>query len=89
MKKYRFCQSCGMPMKRDPESGGTENDNTRSIKFCSYCYQNGQFTAPEIDTPEKMQSFCIEKMKEQGMPGVVAWLFTRSIPGLERWQKKI
>jgi hypothetical protein len=34
-----------------------------------------------------MQEFCIEKMQEQGMPRIFAWLFTRNIPKLERWRK--
>jgi hypothetical protein len=76
-----------MPFSRDPERGGTERDGSKSTKYCSYCYQNGEFLSPEIDTPEKMQKFCIEKMKEQGIPKPVAWLFTRAIPKLERWEK--
>ena len=28
-----------------------------------------------------------EKMKEQGMNGFVAWIFSRQIPRLERWKK--
>ena len=87
MKKNKFCQSCGMPLKKDPENGGTEKDGSKSQKYCSYCYRDGEFLSLEIDTPEKMQEFCIEKMKEQGIPGFVAWIFTRGIPKLERWKK--
>ena len=80
-----FCQSCGMPMKKDPEGGGTEQDGRRSAEYCSYCYQDGAFTSPEIDSPEKMQAFCIGKLREMGTPGFLAWLYTRSIPRLRRW----
>lgn len=80
-----LCQSCGMPMDKDPEQGGTEADGGRSTEYCSYCYVDGAFASPEIDTPEKMQQFCIAKMKEMGMPGFVAWAFTRGIPRLRRW----
>ena len=73
-----------MPLNKDPQKGGIEKDGSISNKYCSYCYQQGQFTSPEVDTPQKMQ-FCIEKMQEQGMPKFVACLFTRSIPKLERW----
>jgi len=89
MNANKFCQSCGMPMKSDPEKGGTEKDGSRSTKYCSYCYQNGVFTSPEINDPKKMQTFCIEKMKEQGMPKIIGWLFTRGIPKLERWKKSL
>ncbi|MCB9495104.1 MAG: zinc ribbon domain-containing protein [Desulfobacteraceae bacterium] len=81
-----ICQSCGMPMKQDPNKGGTNSDGTKNTEYCSYCFQNGAFTSPEIDTPQKMQKFCIEKMKEMGMPGFVAWIFTRGIPKLKRWK---
>lgn len=82
----KFCQSCGMPLKKDPEQGGTNSDGSKSIEYCSYCYKNGEFLSPEIDTAQKMQAFCIEKMKESGMPGFMAWLFTRGIPKLKRWK---
>jgi hypothetical protein len=83
-----ICQSCGMPMKHDPEKGGTDLCGSRSILYCSYCFRDGEFTSPEIDTPEKMQKFCMEKMKEMGMPGFIAWIFTRKIPRLKRWKDK-
>ncbi len=87
MKNNKVCQSCGMPISKDPQKGGTEIDGTKNIKYCSYCYQEGEFTSPEIDTPQKMQTFCIEKMKEQKIPKFVAWILTRRIPTLERWRK--
>jgi len=44
-----------------------------------------QIFNPEF-TAKQMQDFCIVQMKKQGMPGFVAWTFTRSIPKLGRWQ---
>jgi len=85
MKKNKFCQSCGMPMNKDPEGGGLEKDGTRSNEYCSYCYADGQFVNDSIETAKEMQKFCIEKMNEQGTPKILAWLFTRNIPKLERW----
>ncbi len=81
----KFCQSCGMPMKKDPQNGGTNSDGSKSTEYCSYCYVNGSFTSPEIDTPQAMQRFCIGKLKEMGTPGFLAWFLTRSIPRLKRW----
>ena len=86
MKKNKFCQSCGMPMTKDPENGGTEKNGSKSQKYCSYCYRDGKFLSSEIKTAKEMQKFCIVKMKEQKMPGFVAWIFTRGIPKLERWR---
>lgn len=76
-----------MPFVYDPENGGTEKDGAKSKKYCSFCYAKGTFLNPEIDTAKKMQTFCIRKMKEGGMNGAVAWIFTRGIPKLERWKK--
>jgi hypothetical protein len=86
MKEYKFCQSCGFPLKKDIKGGGTEKDGSISKKYCTMCYENGVFLTPtEINTSKKMQTFCIEQMKNSGMNGLLAWLATRSIPKLERW----
>lgn len=80
-----MCQSCSMPLDKDPQHGGTEADGTRSQKYCSLCYRDGAFMHPEF-TAAQMQDFCIERLQERGMPRFMAWLFTRSIPRLERWR---
>ena len=88
MKTYKFCQSCGYPLKKDKHGGGTEKDGTISNKYCSMCYENGKFlTPPEIDTAQKMQVFCMQQMQQAGINRLLAWLATRSIPKLERWKK--
>ena len=58
----KFCQSCGMPIKDDPEIGGTNKDGSKSIKFCSYYYQKGKFTFN--GNVNEMQKFCKDKMIE-------------------------
>lgn len=84
---YKNCQSCGMPFNRDPEHGGTNADGTKSVMYCSKCYVSGQFTSPEIDTPQKMQALVQEKLREMGFPRFMASIFTWNIPKLKRWQK--
>ncbi len=81
------CQSCGMPMKRDPEAGGTNADGSKNEHYCSYCFQSGEFTQPDF-TAQQMQDFCIGKMKEMGFPKIVGWFLTRGIPKLDRWKGK-
>jgi len=83
----RFCQSCGMPLKKDPQGGGTNADGSRNAEYCSYCYQSGAFTSPEIRTAADMQRFCLGKLKEMGTPATLAWLMTRNIPRLKRWRQ--
>ncbi|WP_108125355.1 zinc ribbon domain-containing protein [Saccharospirillum mangrovi] len=80
------CQSCGMPMKGKPDLAGTEVDGRKSALYCHYCYQDGAFTQPTF-TVEEMQQFCIARMKEQGFPALLAWLFVRKLPKLKRWSE--
>jgi hypothetical protein len=83
-KEYKICQSCGMPMKKDPQGGGTEADGRKSKMYCSYCYKDGKFTAD--CSAKEMQEFCkkmmVEKMK---MPKFIAKFLTLNIPKLKRW----
>jgi hypothetical protein len=82
---YKNCQSCGMPLKRDEQGGGTNTDGSKSTVYCSHCYQRGQFTLPDI-TVGQMQERVRQKMAEMGLPRFLAGFFTRTIPRLERWQ---
>lgn len=85
-KVYKNCQSCGMPLKKDAEGGGTEANGSKSKKYCSHCYQNGAFTFPDISAVQ-MQERAKGKLKEMGFPGFLAGIFTKGIPNLERWKK--
>lgn len=82
---FKFCQSCGMPMKKDEQGGGTNADGSKSLKYCSHCYQDGKYTRPDY-TAQQMQALVKGKMKEMGFPGFLAVLFTFGIPKLERWR---
>jgi hypothetical protein len=86
-KTNKNCQSCGIPLKKSPGGGGTNADGTISPKYCSYCYQNGQFKQPDW-TVAQMQDFVKAKMKEMGFPGFLAGFFTKGIPRLERWKDR-
>lgn len=87
MEKNKFCQSCGFPLKKDKKGGGSNADGSINTTYCSMCYENGEFLTPaEVNTPEKMQKFCIEQMKKDGMNGLLAWFLTRGIPRLDRWK---
>lgn len=87
MKDYKLCQSCGYPLNRDEKGGGSEADGSISPKYCSMCYENGQFLSPpEVTDAKAMQRFCIAEMKKGGMNGALAWLLTRGVPRLERWK---
>lgn len=84
-KPYKNCQSCGMPLSKDPKGGGTEANGAKSVKFCSHCYETGKFTSPNMTVGE-MQTLVKSKLKEIGFPGFLAGFFTKGIPKLERWK---
>ncbi len=79
------CQSCGMPLTKDPEGGGRETDGSKSTRFCSICYDDGAFRHPDA-TVQEFQHHCVEALMRSGMPRIMAWIFTRGIPRLERWK---
>ena len=64
----RFCQSCGMPLQNEADYG-TEAGGARSEEYCTYCYQNGGFTAD--CTMDEMIDFCI-RFEQQQNPGLDA-----------------
>jgi hypothetical protein len=82
----KICQSCGMPLKRDAQGGGTNADGSRSAVYCSHCYLHGKFTMPFLKL-EDMQARVNMKMREKGIPGFMTGFFTRQIPRLNRWKK--
>jgi len=85
-RSFKNCQSCGMPLTKDPGGGGTNADGSKSDRFCSHCFASGSFTMPDM-TAAQMQDLVRGKLKSMGFPGFVAGLFTKGIPKLERWKK--
>ena len=81
------CQSCAMPMNKDPQGGATLNDGTRSTDYCSLCMSDGEFHFTGSDV-KAFQKMVVAKMSESGWWRPIAWLATRSIPKLNRWNTK-
>ena len=83
----RFCQSCGMPLQNEADYG-TEAGGARSEENCTYCYQNGGFTAD--CTMDEMIDFCI-RVEQQQNPGLDAEDARRAMrawyPTLKRWKQ--
>jgi hypothetical protein len=84
--KGPFCQSCAMPMNSS-DMFGTKSDGTKTDEFCTYCYQNGQYTDPDI-TAREMIDKCVSIMSRQNiMPEEQARdLMTKTLPNLNRWK---
>lgn len=85
--KGPYCQSCGMPLSKDPKGGGTEADGAKSSEFCSHCYVAGRFTDPTM-TVDQMVELVTGKLKEMHIPGFLARRFTKDIPSLKRWSAR-
>jgi hypothetical protein len=83
-----YCQSCGMPLSK-PEDYGSEANNSPSNKYCTYCYQNGVFTGPEM-TLEEMIEVSAKGWSDQD-PNVsleqARTQMKQFLPYLERWRK--
>ena len=81
------CQSCGMPLAKDPAGGGTESDGSRSATYCSLCYKDGKFVGEDC-TVEQMQKIVERAMKEQGFSWPRRKLARLQIPRLARWKQR-
>jgi len=84
-KLFKTCQSCGMPMKKD-EDFGTESNGSLSKEYCTYCYQNGKFTEPDIaiDTMAEKGGAIMSQMYD--IPPEKAVEFAREqLSYLKRW----
>jgi len=87
-QEYKNCQSCGMPLKKSPNGGGTNLDGSINLMYCALCYENGKFNNPDWDV-NQMQYYVKVKMKEMGfIMGLFANSFAKKIPNLERLKKK-
>jgi hypothetical protein len=81
----KFCQSCGMPMEKDIEKGGTNADGTKTLKYCSHCFQSGEFK-DNFTKPDEMVKLVRGKLKEMGYGPIKRWFYTSHIKQLERWK---
>jgi len=81
------CQSCGMPLSKDPLGGGSNADGSPSSEYCSDCYRKGVFTQPDI-TSEEMMKLVEGKLRSMHFPGFLARRFAREVPTLRRWRGK-
>ena len=85
MKKYVNCQSCGMPLNKDEKYAGTEADGRLNEMYCLHCYENGEFTLPDITVIE-MKEMVTNKIIEMKLPKFVAKFLTRNTYKLKRWK---
>lgn len=81
-----ICQSCGMPLDKDPNKGGTNADKSLSLKYCSFCFQDGEFLDRNISLREKIERN-VKIAVGMKMPEKEARKMAETIlPTLERWK---
>ena len=70
---------------------GTNIDGSKNHDYCNECYQNGEFTEPNI-TLEEMITKNVKKMLNKN-PRADETMFTgvllQSLPGLKRWSNQL
>ena len=81
---YKFCQSCGMPLKKDADCGSNA-DGPHNDRFCKNCFTDGKFRDPDM-TVGQMKEKVKSVMKGMGIPGFLSGFFTKGISKLERWR---
>lgn len=79
------CQSCGMPITE--EYYGTMADGTKNPEYCQFCFQDGEFTNPEMSVDEMMNSSVSYMTANLGFTEEKALHISSTIiPNLKRWQ---
>ena len=80
-----FCNSCGKPIVR--EDYGTNKDGSLNDEFCKDCFQDGEYTEPDITLNEMIVRKTKEMMaKNPRLAETEATSITvMFIPGLKRW----
>jgi hypothetical protein len=86
-KEIKLCQSCGMPIDKDPAKGGTNSDKSKSEIYCSFCYQDGIFLDYGITLKEKIEKNIQIAVTKMNIPENKAREMAENLlPKLERWK---
>lgn len=88
MPSEYFCQCCGMPIP-DPSLHGTEQDGSESAEYCKFCYQDGRFTAPDMDMDDFIEATAQYYVAQSGGTFDEAVSFMATVlPHLKRWRER-
>lgn len=79
----KYCESCGMPLTTK-DVLGTNKDGSKNEEYCTYCYQDGEFT--KDCTVEEMIDLCVPIMVKEGfVEDQARAMMEEMIPKLKRW----
>ena len=80
------CQSCGKPTNKQDDLG-TNDDGSRNSEYCSFCFQKGKFTYPDIKVDHMIEIYASLMMAMKDIPENEAKEAAKSyIPTLKRWK---
>ena len=83
-----YCQCCSMPMP-DEALHGTEADGSPSEHYCKWCYQEGDFTAKDVDMDEFIEATAQMEADAMGISREEAVsLMATLLSHLDRWKNE-
>lgn len=77
--KNKNCESCMMPLSKDPNVSGSD-------KYCSYCFKDGKLCYEGSDLKE-FKKHAYEGMIAKGTNPIMAKFYTWMIGFAPRWKK--
>lgn len=77
--KSKYCESCMMPLGKDPVESGSD-------KYCSYCFKDGKLVYEGNDVNE-FKKRAYEGMRSKGVNPIMAKFYTWMIGCAPRWKK--
>ncbi len=78
-----ICQCCGMPL--EDGSISREPDGSFNEEYCKWCYTEGKFAYPDMDS---LLDFLSEHMSNENFtPEQAREYFEKELPKLRHWQK--
>lgn len=76
-----------MPLDKDPDKGGTNADKSKSEKYCSFCYKDGNFIDEGISLKDKIEKNIQIAVSRLNIPESKAREMAENLlPNLERWK---
>lgn len=82
-RKKSRCQSCGMPLCKDKNRSQVVGESV--IRFCSFCYQDGQFIEPNLSLDEMLTRVKLV-LQRQNHSRIIIFFMLRIVKTLERWK---
>ena len=78
-----YCQCCGMPL--EDESISREPDGAFNEEYCKWCYADGRFTYPTMDS---LVDYLVEHFSGEAFPAEQARVYYReNLAKLSHWQQ--